>query len=375
MPDAGEPSNSSQGSISEEIQKAVSLAIPNIVQQVSAQLAQQLGNQPSEDQDDIDEEVAIRPRTNQTEDEELVQQSVEHALNDISKGSDDDDDDDGDDEFEFHFTLSEKELETVQKQKYLDFTAVYRRVMKKAGGPKISIAFTDTKVDFDASQDSRMATELSISEWVHIFLAFQSAHVRAFPDDATHLPKYMECILEMHEESMDWRHYDEAFRRLRAKKAQKGVKPKRLKKWYQTDVQLYVQCGKTSKKNNQTSLAKKSTPPATVTTTASQSPMAATGSRDGIPKLPRTCWRYQTATCDGACYWPDTHHCYNCQGDHPTRDCGQQDMVTHGGNRPRQPPVTDLRRDRPFRASPRRERRGRARSRSHSRTRERRHSH
>ncbi len=55
------------------------------------------------------------------------------------------------------------------------------------------------------------------------------------------LPKYIDLIMKMEASGMMWRQYDSTFRMKRAKKVLRG-KSRRLRRWSETDIELYIGC-------------------------------------------------------------------------------------------------------------------------------------
>jgi hypothetical protein len=283
------------------IAAAVPAAIVSVIPQIAAQVASHLSSQSPQP---IQEEV-VSPVAQCQMDVPLLE-TVQHHVSTLTgrrsfepQESDEEDD-------TLTYTLSDKEVLQVEAQEYLDFSAVYRRHLK---------------APFDFSKPEELSKQvrseaIPVIEWVRIFCAFQSEHVRFFPKDAPHMPKYVDLILKMSTSYMQWLQYDFTFRTRRAKKALRN--PKKVKGWGQTDIELYIAC-------NSRVLPKPLKP---------SKPGPSEVSHQG-PDMPKgTCWKFQGVGCDGACLWPDTHKCYKCSGPHPTKSCrGEGSQVTQSSDK------------------------------------------
>ncbi len=82
--------------------------------------------------------------------------------------------------------------------------------------------------------------EIPLEEWMRIFVAFQTEHVRAFPKDAPYMPGYDDLIIKMKVGGMLRLQYDTLLRQKRAKKINKGSR--KIRNWAVTDIVLYLAC-------------------------------------------------------------------------------------------------------------------------------------
>ena len=307
--------------VAQQVQEALSAFLPTLVAQVSTTLAQTL--QPPSMGDDKDGEGGEN-----SEEDDMAEEVGAH-IRELSKSNRvvaSSEDDQGElDELDFKYSLSEKECESVGRVDYLDFHKVFKRVHKQTRGPKINITFADQQYELDTTNGTD--PELSVQDWVFVFLSFQSEHVRFFPHESPMLPRYMELILSMANDGHNWHKYDESFRMNRAKAAKRGkLTTSKYFNWGVTEVVSLFNCSGrasliphplASVKSPQSFIPKPSTFAAAVPATY-QTPYQTPYQMDKY-KRPNTCWAYQTGTCEGACRWSDTHFCYECKGDHPTK--------------------------------------------------------
>jgi hypothetical protein len=284
-------------SVEDVIQQAlphmVEALLPRITEQVSSQMAaQEHRSPPSQYQGSLPGQL----RDRRDFDDEPMEEALQHHVRMIT-GERGGDDEDG----AFSYNLTERELVRIQMQEFVDFAAIYRRQLR---GPYASL-------QQDEIPTKGVALEvIPITEWVRIFSAFLVEHQRAFPKDALTLPKYLDLIMQMEANGMDWATYDLSFRLQRAKRARRASV---LSPWSKTNIELYIGC--------QAQPQPRATPRAPKAKAAATSFSPGSSSTDNMKS--GTCWKFQYGKgCDGTCMWPHTHICEKCSGPHPTKQCG-----------------------------------------------------
>jgi hypothetical protein len=197
-------------SVEDVIQQAlphmVEALLPRIMEQVSSQMAaQDHRGPPSHYQGSLPDQLQDR----RDFEEEPMEEALQHHVRMITgeRGGD------GDEDGAFSYNLTERELVRIQLQEFVDFAAIYRRQLR---GPYASL-------QQDEIPTKGVSLEvIPITEWVRIFSAFLVEHVRAFPKDALTLPKYLDLIMQMDANGMDWAIYNLSFRLQRAKRARRS---------------------------------------------------------------------------------------------------------------------------------------------------------
>lgn len=86
-----------------------------------------------------------------------------------------------------------KEVERVTGQRYVNFGGIYKIQMK-------GIYATATR----PAPSQRHNMDISLEEWVRIFMAFQAEHVMAFLKDALSSHGYVDLIIKMKAGGMFW---------------------------------------------------------------------------------------------------------------------------------------------------------------------------
>lgn len=282
-------------SIQQQVADAVSQAMPAAIAAVIPAITQQVvDNMPQQGQSR--DHGSSQPMDIEDEDlTETVQQHIDSLTSKTPVYSFIDEE-----EYSFTYNLTEQEIEKIAKLEYIDFSKVFYRVHRHAGS------------EAETGKKSSTLPEMTKDAWSLIFLAFFSEYARVFPAEASAMTKYMELILLMERNGMDWRRYDETFRINRAKKAHRG-RASKLNSWATTDLELYLACNAAPKAASNQSKSR--------ATSKSANQSSSQTAYDNIEKRTNTCWRFQAGDCKGACAWPDTHQCYRCEGGHPTKDC------------------------------------------------------
>ncbi len=154
----------------------------------------------------------------------------------------------------------------------MDFGAIYKRQLK---GP-----YT-TATPSAAPQHHNV--DISLEEWMRIFMAFQVEHVRSFPRDVTDIVLYLVC------------QPPRAVAKVGGNKLARSSLGLPTSQYQPQQPQLTQQAQPSQQQ-----------PP----------------SQGGILMQSGMCWRFQSArVCDGSCLWLRTHQCYTCGGDHRTKVC------------------------------------------------------
>ncbi len=158
------------------------------------------------------------------------------------------------------------------------------------------------------------SVDIPLEEWMQIFMAFLTEHVRAFPKDAPSMQGYVDLIIKM-VSGMLWLQYNMLLQK-RANKIDMGSR--KIKNWAVTDIVLYLACqpprsatrfSGSNPTSHRPSLGLSAGP----TTTAATTNIVTTTFTGGILMQSRTCPHFQSARgCDGLCLWPHTHQCYSC---------------------------------------------------------------
>ncbi len=112
----------------------------------------------------------------------------------------------------------------------MDFGAIYCCHVKE---PHSSPAMTITTAQL-------AITDMPFNEWLPIFLAFQSEHLRAFPKDAVTMPAHFEQIVKMKNTGMQWHCYDVICRQKRGKRIARGCR--KVGGWATLHLVLYLEC-------------------------------------------------------------------------------------------------------------------------------------
>ena len=217
------------------------------------------------------------------------------------------------------YTLSMDEVKQVAQQEYLDFSSMYSRYLKAP--------YSDRAIQ----QKGQNQPDVPLTEWVRMFCAFQAEHLRSHPKDGPNMPKYVDRIVRMANEGMNWQRFDTTYRQRRAKRLQRSGK--RVRSWARNDLELYLSCsgslGINQPREQVRTFARRL---ATPTTAMPAPPMQ---QEDGLQMKSGTCWRFQHGKgCDGSCLWPGTHLCYACGGNHPTKFCNGQNPAGQTGATP-----------------------------------------
>ncbi len=155
-----------------------------------------------------------------------------------------------------------------------------------------------------------------------MFCAFQAEHLRLFPKDGPHMPKYVDLVIRMANTGMNWQHFDTTYRRKRAMRLQR--RNRKVRSWAKNDIKLYISCSSVVSrdvpKDQDRFFQRRSANP----TLATQNP-GPSQPPDGLQMKAGTCRIFQYGKqCDDTCAWPDTHHCYKCGETHETKFCEGQ---------------------------------------------------
>lgn len=274
------------------VNNAVSMALPQLVQQVSQTLAEQ--NPQQENMDVEDEQDA--PEVEQSVDAALAQHVQQITGTAQNFGTETDAYSDCDTPLDYR--LTDKQRLKIWNDEYIDFSALHapettKKILKVQS---CEDGFTVDQSDVPVSKSAN-----NIDQWVSSMAIFMTVRVQKNPNEAASLVHYMERIRKMAKKNQDWAGYDEKFRRIRA------ANPNRYP-WHKPNLELLYDFMTTTTVKYQPEKRAKQ-------------PFRAGSGEKEPPHDYSFCWKYH----DGVyCKEEDCkfkHFCYVCEGKHEIFNC------------------------------------------------------
>jgi len=213
------------GPVTPALPSVIAEVVPSIVDQVTSHLSAQFCAIPSREV--VQGEPYVESDVQNIPSLDLVQHNVDQlpVIDHILVADDVEDD-------SLTYTLSPAEGIRVRDQAFIDFGAVYHR--HKAS------PFALALVDNELQGAKKVYHDIPILEWVRIFAAFMAEHVRYFPQDSTHMPRYMDRVVSLALTQGCWSLYDVTYRMRRAKRA--ASVPHSVRPWSVPDMELLFTC-------------------------------------------------------------------------------------------------------------------------------------
>ncbi len=156
--------------------------------------------------------------------------AVQTFIADLTGKASDESDSSSEEQDSFSFMLTPEKVTTIKDREYLDFTTICHRHQRSPCGLG----------DVTASSFGADKSDMSVTDWARIVLAFHAENARWHPCEATALPAYGDLILKREKSGMQWARYDIISRQKRAKQIVR--RPRKVKNWSVTDIELYLNC-------------------------------------------------------------------------------------------------------------------------------------
>ncbi len=223
---------------------------------------------------------------------------------------------------DFDVSVAQKKL--IVNHKYIDFNTLTPKLDKPKNNSQIELKKNSRGWVFNEveknNNDNRELVDFDT--WLRQFNIFATVLVKARPNLAVGLFKYLDIIRKQRNKGVDWYQYDQLFRKLR--QSNPAV--------YKFENEVFVlvdQCKPESTPSYQTSQFKQPRKPSSTVTSASQYPnnppyypdpnLGPVTNDKPFPKS--TCWKYNDGEFCAGCTWRDGHRCCWCRSSHPGSRC------------------------------------------------------